>query len=84
LSTTPLKLISQTDEINQSIIEELEKALEDAKSGRITGVLILARTPGSWMEYRSGTSNFPEMIGQFEIAKMSWILQYMQNTQEVK
>ena len=69
-------------EIQQAAIEILEKALAEAREGRVYEALVILRRPdGNWVDERSGATNFPDSIGRLEIVKQSWIKSYLDGCQ---
>lgn len=74
----PLRLVTTEAQIAESVVEEAEKVLSDAKAGRIDAMLTVARTPGGgWKTYHSGAMRFPEFMGLIELAKIDWANDYL-------
>ena len=71
-----------SEAIQQDIILCLEEALELAKLGEISSVVvILNRVDGWWHEKRSDTTETTRDIGRLEILKQKWIAEYLKATE---
>ena len=63
------------NEVRDSVVGLLERALEEARAGNISSVVVIALHPnGEWSDWQSGTQQVSEMIGRLEIAKQSRIM----------
>lgn len=72
LSLTPKSTVS--DEIRASVIDILEGALNEARNGNISSVLVIALHPnGEWSDLQSATAQLSKMIECIEIAKQKRI-----------
>jgi hypothetical protein len=66
------------DEVRDNVVKLLAGALEEARNGEITSVIvILQRADGDWSDRASDTLKFSEAIGRLEILKQEWIEQYL-------
>lgn len=75
--------------VRTDTVAALETALEAAKKGEITEVVILAKCPEDmpdglrWREIASGVVDFCQWLGRLEIMKAGWIDQYRMDFEEV-
>ncbi len=81
---TVAKLVTKPtlpDEIKAGILKLLATATEDAQSGGVSTMLIIAVRPdGTWSREWSGTMEMAGMIGRLEITKQEWIAEYSRNS----
>ena len=73
--------VGSTQQVQQSVIDALMDALEQAKAGTIAEVILLITRPdGDVSDMASATMDFPRAIGQLELTKQDWISQFTRDT----
>lgn len=70
-------------EVQENIIGLLRKTLEEAERGEIDNLVMIIGTPsGEWTNRASETVKFSQAIGQLEITKQEWIVNYLKGRPE--
>lgn len=77
---TPLRAVAPPtadEEARQEVIDMLEEALEEAKRGEITEIVMILKRPNDdeWDERATVTRFMSAWIGKLEMLKHDWILQ---------
>jgi hypothetical protein len=82
----PIKLVTPPtaeEAAKAKVIEMLEEALAEAKTGKFTEfVLILKRADDDWEERATPTRYMSEWIGKLEMLKFTWMLQHEEDRDE--
>jgi hypothetical protein len=61
-------------EIRETVIELLERRLEEARAGKVDTVVIICHyVDGDWSDCASSTEIFSDAIGRLEILKQDWV-----------
>lgn len=79
MAVTPLTVVAApkiADEIRQSTIRTITRALEEAEKGDVVEIVIIERhIDGTWTHLASRTGGMREMIGAIELIKIELAMQ---------